>query len=441
MRRSPQARRLVPAGLPRGRRGAPAPGPRRHPGRPRRHHSPSSTGRCSRRPAPRPCRAATPTALAGRAARGLARPRRRPHAAGRRRGARQRRLTPCRTWSSARRWPRARPRGPGIDRSRRPGRRFGGLGRLRRRQRLRRWWLRGPRQGAVRRHGRRARRRHRPRGLGGRRRAAHGGRRAAPADGAAILVAAVAVPTLVGWATETSRRSGFDLLSVPVVVVILLGRCRRRHRLCCGHRVGALGARVRCRRLATLGLLAVAFEVRGDEVADQRRASRYERNGDLPLALIDGTDLDATFVGWEWSRSAVAAHRAGSWSATRWSTRSSTATGGWSCTSRPIATGSTALPARARRSVVDPTADRSSASDPPTPRSAARASPTSGWRSKAGVGGSAARSAPWNPVLVGAGRARSAGGGRRRRLRGRHLVRTRLSGRSGRCRRSSGGRP
>ena len=92
---------------------------------------------------------------------------------------------------------------------------------------------------------------------------------------------------------------GLDLLSVPVVVVILLAAAAA-----IGSAAGTVSghwALVGAGALATLGLLAVAFEVRGDEVADQRRASRYERNG-APLALIDGTDLDATFVGWELER-------------------------------------------------------------------------------------------------------------------------------------------
>ena len=121
------------------------------------------------------------------------------------------------------------------------------------------------------------------------------GRRLATA--VTILAATVTVPFLIGWATEASRRAGFDVLGLPLAVVFLVSA---------GAVIGGAAGIVPARRVVTLvgasvvavGLLAVVVEVRGDEVAEQREVARYERNGS-PLALIGGSDLDAGFVGWE----------------------------------------------------------------------------------------------------------------------------------------------
>lgn len=120
------------------------------------------------------------------------------------------------------------------------------------------------------------------------------GRRLATA--AVVLAGVAAVPVLLGWATEASRRAGLDALGAVVAVVVVVAVAGA---------IGAAAGTVPLRSAITLvgvsvvalAIVAVALEVRGDEVADQRRVARYEANG-APLALIRGADLDAGFVGW-----------------------------------------------------------------------------------------------------------------------------------------------
>ena len=112
-----------------------------------------------------------------------------------------------------------------------------------------------------------------------------------------IVLAAAAVLVLLGWITETARRAGLAVLGPPVAALLVVAAVRS---------IGGAAGIVPARRVwplvgataVALALLSVAEGVRGDEVAAQQRVARYERNG-APLALVNGTDLDARFAGWE----------------------------------------------------------------------------------------------------------------------------------------------
>jgi uncharacterized membrane protein YhaH (DUF805 family) len=112
-----------------------------------------------------------------------------------------------------------------------------------------------------------------------------------------IVLAAAAVFVLLGWITETARRAGLAVLGPPVAALLVVAAVRA---------IGGAAGIVPARRVwplvgataVALAVLSVAEGMRGDEVAAQQRVARYERNG-APLALVNGTDLDARFAGWE----------------------------------------------------------------------------------------------------------------------------------------------
>jgi hypothetical protein len=112
-----------------------------------------------------------------------------------------------------------------------------------------------------------------------------------------IVLAMAAAGLLLGWVTEASSRAGLHVLS-PFAGLLVIGAGAAV--------VGGAAAVVPGRRVAVLAgatvvvlvSFAVAANLRADDVADQQRVERYESNG-APLALINGSDLDAGFVGWE----------------------------------------------------------------------------------------------------------------------------------------------
>jgi len=114
---------------------------------------------------------------------------------------------------------------------------------------------------------------------------------------ATIVAATAAVPILVGWASESASRGGASVLALPLALSVLALALTA-----VGVASGSLrpGALARIGAVAATGLVVVTSlaAVRGEQVADDRRAARYDDSG-VPLALVGGRDLAVPAVGWE----------------------------------------------------------------------------------------------------------------------------------------------
>jgi hypothetical protein len=111
------------------------------------------------------------------------------------------------------------------------------------------------------------------------------------------LLATAALPAFSGRAVASAEAAGLPALAVPV---LLAGA------VAAGAVIGLAAEAVRPERgllaVAVAGLCLVGVSAvgawRGDDVADSRRATRYEEIG-APLALVGGRDLAVPAEGWE----------------------------------------------------------------------------------------------------------------------------------------------
>ena len=112
-----------------------------------------------------------------------------------------------------------------------------------------------------------------------------------------IIVAALGIPFLVVSTIDAGRQAALDAIGLSAAVLLVVAA---------GAAIGAAAGIVPAgRAIALVGAAAAAViavdlarDVRGDEVAEQRRLASYEQT-DAPLALIGGTSLEAGFVGWD----------------------------------------------------------------------------------------------------------------------------------------------
>ena len=96
---------------------------------------------------------------------------------------------------------------------------------------------------------------------------------------------------------DAGRQAALDAIGLSAAVLLVVAA---------GAAIGAAAGIVPAgRAIALVGAAAAAViavdlarDVRGDEVAEQRRLASYEQT-DAPLALIGGTSLEAGFVGWD----------------------------------------------------------------------------------------------------------------------------------------------
>lgn len=114
---------------------------------------------------------------------------------------------------------------------------------------------------------------------------------------ATILVAVAAVVAAWMWASANARRADLDALDWIVPLVVLASAAAA---------IGAVAGLLPRRPVVALvagvvtglAVVVVLVERQADDVVDEDRAAHYERAG-APLALLDGTDLDAADLGWE----------------------------------------------------------------------------------------------------------------------------------------------